>query len=137
MLKNQFQFSPSAITVTQVVVNLGAMRGGITLRYLSEIFGRHLCIMVACIIARALIYPYSFVSSHAIIAAAFFEQFFIQGAFGVIPVYLIELSPGSFHVFVVGTAYQFGNHTSSASATIEATIGETFPLPPTSQGVKR
>ena len=42
----------------------------------------------------------------------------------------MELSPGSFRTFVVGTSYQLGNLISSASATIEATIGERFPLPP-------
>lgn len=42
----------------------------------------------------------------------------------------MELSPGSFRTFVVGTAYQLGNLASSASSTIEATIGERFPLAP-------
>jgi len=40
------------------------------------------------------------------------------------------LSPGSFRTFVVGTSYQLGNLVSSASSTIEATIGTRFPLPP-------
>lgn len=42
----------------------------------------------------------------------------------------MELSPGSFRTFVVGTSYQLGNLVSSASSTIESTIGERFPLPP-------
>jgi MFS transporter, SHS family, lactate transporter len=42
----------------------------------------------------------------------------------------MELSPGSIRTFVVGTAYQLGNLVSSASSTIESTIGEKFPLPP-------
>lgn len=42
----------------------------------------------------------------------------------------MELSPGSLRAFVVGTSYQLGNLASSASSTIEATIGEKFPLPP-------
>lgn len=41
----------------------------------------------------------------------------------------MELSPGSFRTFVVGTSYQLGNLVSSASSTIEARIGERFPLP--------
>lgn len=41
-------------------------------------------------------------------AAAFFEQFCVQGAWGVIPIHLMELSPGSFRTFVVGTSYQLG-----------------------------
>jgi SHS family lactate transporter-like MFS transporter len=42
----------------------------------------------------------------------------------------MELSPGSFRTFVVGTSYQLGNLVSSASSTIESRIGERFPLPP-------
>jgi SHS family lactate transporter-like MFS transporter len=42
----------------------------------------------------------------------------------------MELSPGSFRTFVVGTSYQLGNLASSASSTIESTIGSRFPLPP-------
>jgi len=81
-------------------------------------------------------YPYTFVSNKSISAAAFFEQFCVQGAWGVIPIHLMELSPGSFRIFVVGTSYQLGNLASSASSTIESTIGSRFPLP--SQGdVKR
>lgn len=77
-----------------------------------------------------LLYPYSFTGSKSVIAAAFFEQFCVQGAWGVIPIHLMELSPGSFRTFVVGTSYQLGNLVSSASSTIESTIGERFPLPP-------
>jgi MFS transporter, SHS family, lactate transporter len=42
----------------------------------------------------------------------------------------MELSPGAFRTFVVGTAYQLGNLASSASSTIEAQLGENYPLPP-------
>jgi SHS family lactate transporter-like MFS transporter len=98
--------------------------------YGSSIVGRRFSIVIMCILGGALLYPYTFVSSNAVIAAAFFQQFCVQGAWGVIPIHLMELSPGSFRTFVVGTAYQLGNLASSASSTIEATIGEKFPLPP-------
>ena len=130
MLKNQFQFSPNAVTVTQVVANLGAMTGGTIIGYSSQIFGRRFSIIFISIIGGALLYPYTFTSSKAVIAAAFFEQFCVQGAWGVIPIHLMELSPGSFRTFVVGTSYQLGNLASSASSTIEATIGAQFPLSP-------
>jgi SHS family lactate transporter-like MFS transporter len=59
-----------------------------------------------------------------------------QGAWGVIPIHLMELSPGSFRTFVVGTSYQLGNLASSASSTIEAELGARFPLPSLIQTVK-
>ncbi|KAK0715979.1 MFS transporter [Lasiosphaeris hirsuta] len=130
MLQNQFGFSPNAVTVTQVVANLGAMLGGTVVGFASQVFGRRLSIIVMCVVGGALLYPYTFTSSHAVIAAAFFEQFCVQGAWGVIPIHLMELSPGAFRTFVVGTAYQLGNLVSSASSTIESTLGERFPLPP-------
>ena len=130
MLTNQYNFSPDKVTVTQVVANLGAMSGGTVIGYCSSIFGRRFSIIFISIIGGALLYPYCFVSDARIIAPAFFEQFCVQGAWGVIPIHLMELSPGSFRTFVVGTSYQLGNLVSSASSTIEATLGERFPLPP-------
>ena len=130
MLSNQYNFTPNGVTVTQVVANLGAICGGTIVGYSSQIFGRRFSIIIMCIIGGALLYPYSFTGSKAVIAAAFFEQFCVQGAWGVIPIHLMELSPGSFRTFVVGTSYQLGNLVSSASSTIESTIGERFPLPP-------
>lgn len=106
------------------------MTGGTVIGYCSQIFGRRFSIIFVSVIGGALLYPYTFTSSKAIIAAAFFEQFCVQGAWGIIPIHLMELSPGSFRTFVVGTAYQLGNLVSSASSTIEAQLGEKFPLPP-------
>ena len=130
MIENQYNFSHNAVTVTQVVANLGAITGGTVIGYSSQIFGRRFSIIVISIIGGALLYPYCFISNKKIMAAAFFEQFCVQGAWGVIPIHLMELSPGSFRTFVVGTSYQLGNLVSSASSTIETTIGERFPLPP-------
>jgi len=106
------------------------MTGGTMIGYCSQIFGRRFSIIFISIIGGALLYPYTFTSSKAVIAAAFFEQFCVQGAWGVIPIHLMELSPGSLRTFVVGTSYQLGNLASSASSTIESTLGERYPLPP-------
>lgn len=85
MLTNQYEFSKNAVTVTQVVANLGAITGGTVVGYFSQMFGRRFSIICVCILGGALLYPYTFTSSHAVIAAAFFEQFCVQGAWGVIP----------------------------------------------------
>ena len=131
MLSNQFKFSKNAVTVTQVVANLGALTGGTLCGWASQVFGRRFSIVVISIVGGALLYPYTFVQNESVMAAAFFEQFCVQGAWGIIPIHLMELSPGSIRTFVVGTSYQLGNLVSSASSTIESTIGERFPLPPT------
>lgn len=137
MIESQYNFSKDAVTVTQVVANLGAITGGTLCGWASQIFGRRFSIIVMSIVGGALLYPYTFVNTHRIMAAAFFEQFCVQGAWGVIPIHLMELSPGSIRTFAVGIAYQLGNLASSASSTIQSTIGERFPLPPTEEGEHR
>lgn len=137
LLQNQLQFSANAVTVTQVVANLGAMTGGTIVGYISQSIGRRTSIIGASIVGGALLYPYCFVRDKSVIAAAFFEQAMVQGAWGVIPIHLMELAPASLRTFVVGTSYQVGNLVSSASSTIESTIGERFPLPPEKDGTKR
>jgi MFS-type transporter involved in bile tolerance (Atg22 family) len=79
MLENQYGFSANAVTVTQVVANLGAMTGGTVIGYLSQMFGRRLSIIFASIVGGALIYPYGFTGSERVIAPAFFEQAMVQG----------------------------------------------------------
>jgi SHS family lactate transporter-like MFS transporter len=69
MLTNQYNFSSDAVTVTQVVANLGAMAGGTIVGFCSQIFGRRFSIIVMCIVGGLLLYPYSFTGSKAVIAA--------------------------------------------------------------------
>ncbi|KAG5937990.1 hypothetical protein E4U53_008093 [Claviceps sorghi] len=137
MLEDELRFTQTEVTVTQVVANLGAMTGGTVVGFCSQSLGRRFSIIVCCILGGALLYPYGFVEDKSIMAAAFFQQFFVQGAWGVIPIHLMELSPGAFRTFVVGTAYQLGNLVSSASSTIEAELGEQFPLTSAQKGTKR
>jgi SHS family lactate transporter-like MFS transporter len=85
MLTNQYKFSATKLTITQVTANLGAIIGGIVVGGASQIFGRRFSIIFICVIGGALLYPYTYTSTDAIIVAAFFEQFCIQGAWGVIP----------------------------------------------------
>lgn len=129
MLQYKYNYQNADITIIQVVACLGAILGGVTMGHLSQIFGRRLCIILLCIGGAALIYPYSFVSGPGVYVAAFFEQFCVQGAFGIIPIHLLELSPVAFRTFFVGTSYQLGVLIGSASNTIETHIGNQYPLP--------
>jgi SHS family lactate transporter-like MFS transporter len=137
LLESQYGFTANGVTITNVIANLGAFAGGVTCGFVSDIIGRRLTLIITFVVAGALLYPYTYVTTRATAAPAFFEQFFIEGACGVLPIYLLELSPGSLRTFAVGTAYQLGNLASSASSTIETTLGERFPLPEKTKGVKR
>jgi len=101
MLQNQYNFSANAVTITQVVANIGAMTGGTVIGYLSQSLGRRFSIIYISIVGGALLYPYSFVSTERIAAAAFFEQFCVQGPWGIIPIHLVStafLFPSSYEL---------------------------------------
>ena len=136
-LKNQVQLGPTDVTVISVVGQIGALIGSTILGFISTFTGRRLTMMVACILGGAMIPAYVLPHNMALVASAFFQQFFVGGVWGPIPVHLIELSPPALRTVTVGLTYQLGNLASSASATIEAIIGERYPLPPTKTGVKR
>lgn len=129
MLSKQYDYSEDASTVTNSVANLGALAGGIIVAHTSCFIGRRFAIIICCICGGALLYPWGFVSNpKGLNPSVFFLQFFVQGAWGVVPIHLTELAPVEFRAFVTGVAYQMGNMISSASSTIEATIGERFPI---------
>lgn len=128
MLRNKYHFDSTHITFIQVTANIGAFTGGAFTGYSSQIFGRRFAIVLSSIIGGALLYPYTFTSGPNLYAAVFFEQFCVQGAWGVVPIHLIELSPAGFRTFVVGTSYQLGNLIAAASNSIETAIGERYPL---------
>jgi SHS family lactate transporter-like MFS transporter len=127
-LASQLKFSNTLVTVTTIVGNCGALVGGSLIGYCSSFFGRRLSIIVVLIVGGALIPAYVLPRDATIMAGAFFQQFCVQGAWGVVPIHLMELSPVQFRSFVVGTSYQLGNLISAASSTIEATASQNFPL---------
>ncbi|KAK8438606.1 hypothetical protein ACI3LY_001341 [Candidozyma auris] len=128
LLKVQLQFGEDRSTVTNCVANLGAIFGGFICGHLSTFIGRRLTIICAVILGAAMIYPWAYLRSGAINAGAFFLQAGVQGAWGVVPIHLSELSPPAYRALVVGLSYQLGNLASSASSTIESKLGERFPV---------
>ncbi|CAF0738394.1 unnamed protein product [Adineta ricciae] len=126
-LASTLDFSHTLVTITTIVANCGALLGGMTVGYFSSFFGRRLSILVVLFIGALLIPAYVLPNDRNIMAGAFFQQMCVQGVWGVVPIHLMELSPVNFRSFVVGTAYQLGNLISSASSTIEAKAGQSFP----------
>ncbi|KAL1961774.1 hypothetical protein VTN77DRAFT_1061 [Rasamsonia byssochlamydoides] len=136
-LKDQVGMSPTETTVVTVVGQLGALIGGATIGYISTFFGRRLSMICACILGGAIIPAYVLPRNMSLAASAFFQQFFVGGIWGPIPIHLVELAPTVLRSMMVGLTYQLGNLASSASATIQSVIGERFPLPPAADGTKR
>lgn len=130
------ELNATEVTVISVVGQIGALIGGTTLGYISTFFGRRLTMCTACVLGGAILPAYVLPHSMKLVASAFFLQFFVGGVWGPIPIHLSELSPEALRVTAVGLTYQLGNLASSAAATIQAIIGERFPLEP-NNGVER
>lgn len=108
-----------------MISNAGAIVGGILAGYISQYTGRRIAMILFIILAGAVVPAWILPNSYSGLAAgAFFIQFGVQGAWGVVPIYLSELSPPNFRATFPGLAYQLGNMASSASSTIESTGGE-------------
>lgn len=136
-LKNQVNLNATQVVIISVVGQLGSITGGTILGYISTYSGRRLIMLIACICGGALVPAYIIPRSMVLVATAFVEQVFVGGVWGPIPIHLMELSPPALRTTVVGLTYQLGNLASSACATIQAIIGERFPLAPGPKGEKR
>ncbi|MBW0522970.1 hypothetical protein O181_062685 [Austropuccinia psidii MF-1] len=112
-------------SVLTIIGNCGAVLGGSVFGWLSQIIGRRLAIIVAIIWTAAFIPLWILPSSFVGLAlGASLIQFGVQGAWGVVPVYLSEVSPPAFRAIFTGLTYQLGNMISSPSSQIEARAGE-------------
>ena len=120
-LKEQRGFAPRQVAVIAIIYNVGALLGGILFGQLSDRFGRRRGMMSALLLAIALIplWAYS-ASTMLLVAGAFLMQFMVQGAWGVIPAHITELSPDSVRGFLPGFAYQCGVLLAGSVAYIEA-----------------
>ncbi|KAF9474415.1 MFS general substrate transporter [Pholiota conissans] len=118
-------FTSHDATVATIIGNCGAIAGGVFAGWLSQYVGRRLAIIIHVLLIGAFIPLWILPSSFsALSAGAFCIQFGVQGAWGVIPIFLAEISPPAFRATFPGVAYQIGNMVSSASAQIEATGGD-------------
>lgn len=136
-LKSQVGMSATDATVVTIVGQIGSLIGGCSVGYISTFLGRRLTMLLSCVLGGAIIPAYILPRNMSLAASAFFEQFFVGGVWGPIPIHLLELSPIALRSLMVGLTYQLGNLGSSASATIQSIIGERYPLPAGPDGTKR
>ncbi len=104
-----------------VIYNVGAILGGVLFGALSERWGRKRAIVTAVLLALPCIPLYAFSHSLPLLAlGAFLMQFMVQGAWGVVPAYLSELSPGPVRATFPGVAYQLGNLLTSRNSVLQS-----------------
>jgi MFS family permease len=122
---DQKELASKGATRASILMKTGACIGGTIIGYVSQWFGRRRSIIVAAIISACLIPAWILPTKEGSLSASgFMIQFFIQGAWGVIPIHLNELSPPAFRSSFPGITYQLGNMISSPSAQIVNAIAE-------------
>jgi SHS family lactate transporter-like MFS transporter len=125
-LQVQHGLSPHAVGLIAVIYNIGAILGGLSFGIWSERIGRRRAIIIGALAALPTIPLWAFSASPVLLAAgAFAMQFMVQGAWGVIPAHLNELSPAGIRGTFPGFAYQLGNLLAAVNATLQANIAAT------------
>lgn len=108
-----------------IIYNIGAVIGGLFFGYISDSWGRRRSIATALILAIFMIPLWIGAKSIALLTlGAFLMQFMVQGAFGVIPAHMSELSPPEVRGFFSGMAYQIGVLLAANAAFVEALMAE-------------
>ncbi|HEY3800771.1 MAG TPA: MFS transporter [Caulobacteraceae bacterium] len=122
-LQVQHKFSAGTVTVLTILLNLGAIAGGLIFGGLSERIGRRRAIVLAALLALPIIPLWAFSPTPLLLGAgAFFIQVAVQGAWGVVPAHLNELSPEGARGTFPGFAYQLGNLCAAMNAVWQAQI---------------
>ncbi len=124
-LQKNHGFSPHIVGLIAVIYNVGALLGGIVFGSWSEKVGRRRAIVVAAVLAIPAIPLWAYSRSVPMFAlGGFLMQFMVQGAWGVIPAHLNELSPPAVRATFPGFAYQLGNFFASRNSVLQARLAE-------------
>jgi SHS family lactate transporter-like MFS transporter len=118
-------FSTEVVGLLGVIAAIGALMGGVVFGSWSERIGRRRAIVIAALLTLPVIPIWAFGASTLVVAVgAFLMQFLVQGAWGIIPAHLNELSPPAVRATFPGLAYQLGNLLASRNQVIQAQIAE-------------
>ena len=126
-LGEQRGLSVKAKSIIGIIYAVGAICGGILVGHLSQKFGRRRLIILTAIGGIILIPAWVFSPVLSmLVAGGFLMQFMVQGAWGIVPVHLNELSPGEVRGTFPGFAYQLGNLFAANTAVVEARLADHF-----------
>jgi MFS transporter, SHS family, lactate transporter len=124
-LKIQHGFDTHRTATMTAIMNIGAILGGIGFGWLSERIGRRRGIVIAAALALPVIPFWAFGTTPLVLGiGAFLMQVSVQGAWGIIPVHLNELSPPEIRATFPGFVYQLGNLIASRNLPIQVAIAE-------------
>jgi len=124
-LTMQMKLRPETVGTLGVLYGLGSIVGGIVFGALSEKWGRKRAIITAALLSIPVIPLYAY--GHTVLTlgvGAVLMQFMVQGAWGVVPAYLTELSPAPVRATAPGLAYQLGGLITSWNGVLQARVAE-------------
>jgi SHS family lactate transporter-like MFS transporter len=126
-LGEQRHYGVTQKAATGIIYAVGAICGGTVVGHLSQKWGRRRSIILASVFGLVFIPLWVFPPGFALlVAGGFAMQFMVQGAWGIVPVHLNELSPGAVRGTFPGVAYQLGNLFAANTAVIEARLADHF-----------
>ncbi|HET9392640.1 MAG TPA: MFS transporter [Candidatus Rubrimentiphilum sp.] len=129
-LTAQHGFGPGLAGTLTSVAAIGAITGGIFFGWLSQRFGRRNTIMVCAVLGALAIPLWAFSQTIALIAlGGFLMQVMVQGAWGIIPAHLNEISPPTARGTFPGLTYQLGNLIAAGAGQIISALAQNSPLP--------
>jgi SHS family lactate transporter-like MFS transporter len=124
-LQKDHHFDPQTVGLIAIIANIGALAGGIFFGTWSEKIGRRKAIVIAALLAIPVTRLWAYSHTVPMLAlGGFVMQFMVQGAWGVVPAHLNELSPAAVRGTFPGFAYQLGNLLSSRNVVIQAKLAE-------------
>jgi SHS family lactate transporter-like MFS transporter len=124
-LQMQHGFSARTTGTIAIVYNVGALCGGIFFGAFSERIGRRRAIALAALLALPMIPLWAYSTAPWMFAiGAFLMQFMVQGAWGIVPAHLNELSPPGVRAILPGFAYQLGNLAMSYMGPFQAGLAQ-------------
>jgi len=126
-LERQRGFGVSEKSMIAIIYAIGAICAGTVIGFFSQRWGRRRSIIICAVCGMFLIPAWIFAPGTALlIAGGFLMQFMVQGAWGVVPVHLNEISPADFRGTFPGLAYQLGNFAAAYAAQQQAWLAERF-----------
>jgi MFS transporter, SHS family, lactate transporter len=124
-LEQERHFTKAEVGNTAIIYNLGALLGGVSFGLLSDRFGRRRSMALALLLSIGMIPMWCGAFGNGLLVlGAFLIQFTVQGAWGVIPAHITELSPGAVRGFLPGFAYQCGVLIAGNAAHFEAELSK-------------
>jgi MFS transporter, SHS family, lactate transporter len=119
-LQEVHRVSAAARANIAIIYNVGALVGAIVFGHLSQVAGRRKGMIVALGLSLVVIPAWAFGGTlPVLIVGAFLMQAGVQGAWGVVPVHLSELSADATRGLMPGLAYQLGILIAAPTVSVE------------------